>query len=400
MGLQAAFAVGLSPLRQNLIASSKRCYRDVSLRQVHGKEHCSHMGKTLSLLLASAPQSLRVRFALSLNLAAVTAKSTYSLVAARPQPEMTSGAHSSKLCALLGVPRGRHVLRPAFSFTSVGATQQQPPLFVPPTLTYPNLHTSMELTAVVDQILVFAFTFAANLFASVSGGGAGFVQFPMLILMGLPFATALGTHKVAVVFLGIGALAKKKSSHTQYGLDKHVAIAMMVLGCPAVVSGTLIVINVPSQAAEITVGMITIAMGVYTLVKKGFGSTGLEHRSPLRFALGCLCIIVIGMFSGSLSSGAGLFATLALTLVFGLELKRAILHTMVFVATIWNAVGAITVGAVTSIYWQWVPVMIIAAFMGSFLGTSLLFKLPVEKVRIIFSCVAILSGVLLVYTAF
>ena len=73
---------------------------------------------------------------------------------------------------------------------------------------------------------------------------------------------------------------------------------------------------------------------------------------------------------------------------------------MVFVATIWNAVGAITVGAVTSIYWQWVPVMIIAVFMGSFLGTSLLFKLPVEKVRIIFSCVAILSGVLLVYTAF
>ena len=94
----------------------------------------------------------------------------------------------------------------------------------------------MDTSALIDQILVFAFTFTANLFASVSGGGAGFVQFPLLILMGLPFATALGTHKVAVVFLGIGALAKKKSNN--YAIDKAVALAMLLIGCPAVVAGT------------------------------------------------------------------------------------------------------------------------------------------------------------------
>ena len=248
----------------------------------------------------------------------------------------------------------------------------------------------MDISAILDQVFVFTFTFVANLFASVSGGGAGFVQFPFLILMGLPFATALGTHKVAVVFLGVGALARKTSAHSAYSIDKAVAIAMLVLGCPAVVSGTLIVINVPTQAAELTVGIV---------VKKGFGSQGLEHRSKLRFFVGCLLVIIIGMFSGSLSSGAGLFATLTLSLVFGLELKRAILHTMIFVATIWNAVGAITVGAVTSIYWSWVPVMIIASFSGAYVGTTLLFKLPVNKVRIIFSLVAILSGCLLVFTA-
>ncbi len=255
----------------------------------------------------------------------------------------------------------------------------------------------MDGSAIIDQILVFAFTFTANLFASVSGGGAGFVQFPLLILMGLPFATALGTHKVAVVFLGVGALAKKKSS--QYSIDKAVAMVMLFLGCPAVVSGTLIVINVPTKSAELTVGIVTIVMGLYTMFKRGFGSKGLEHRSKTRFIIGCILIVLVGMFSGSLSSGAGLFATLTLAMVFGLELKRAIFHTMVFVATIWNAVGAVTVGAVTSIYWSWVPVMIVASFTGAFVGTSLLLKLPVEKVRLIFSGVAILSGCLLIYTA-
>lgn len=250
---------------------------------------------------------------------------------------------------------------------------------------------------IVDQLIIFVFTFVANLFASVSGGGAGFVQFPLLILMGLPFATALGTHKVAVVFLGIGALAKKKN--TAITLDKSVAWVMLLIGCPAVVAGTIIVISVPSQAAELTVGIITIMMGIYTLLKRGFGSKDMPERSLLRFVIGCILIVIVGMFSGSLSSGAGLFATLTLTMVFGLELKRAIFHTMVFVATIWNAVGAVTVGALTAIHWIWIPTMIVAAFTGAYVGTSLLIKLPVEKVRIIFSLVAILSGILLVYTS-
>ena len=255
----------------------------------------------------------------------------------------------------------------------------------------------MDMPAVWDQVIIFAFTFVANLFASVSGGGAGFVQFPLLILMGLPFATALGTHKVAVVFLGIGAMAKKKS--TAYHIDKRIMLVMLLIGCPAVVAGTLIIINVPAQIAELIVGLVTVAMGIYTLLKKSFGAEGLEHIPLWRFILGCMLILLVGLFSGSLSSGAGLFATLTLTLVFGLELKRAIYHTMVFVATLWNAVGAFTVGAVTAIYWQWIPAMIIASFTGAFVGTALLLKLPVAKVRIIFSLVSILSGVLLVYTS-
>lgn len=253
------------------------------------------------------------------------------------------------------------------------------------------------MSEVIDQILVFAFTFTANLFASVSGGGAGFVQFPLLILMGLPFATALGTHKIAVVFLGLGALFKEKGHYLK--IDKHIGLVMILLGCPAVVSGTLIVINVPTTAAELTVGIVTILMGIYTLFKKKFGEKDLPQRSKLRFVVGSLLMILIGMFSGSLSSGAGLFSTLTLTLVFGLELKRAIFHTMVFVATIWNFVGAFTVGTVTSIYWSWIPVMIIASFSGAYIGTALLLKLPVRSVKVIFSLVAILSGVLLITTA-
>ena len=252
---------------------------------------------------------------------------------------------------------------------------------------------------IIKQTVLFLITFVANLFASVSGGGAGFIQFPMLILLGLPFATALGTHKVAVVFLGLGAIARKKNLRN-FGFDRTISIIMLTLGCASVVAGSVIIISVPSDIAQIVLGFITIASGIYTLYKKDFGKRNIENRSAARTLIGTLCICLIGMFSGSLSSGAGLFATLTLAGVFGLELKRAIMHTMVFVATIWNAVGAVTIGALTGIHWQWLPVMIIAAFLGAFLGTSLLIKLSTSKVRLIFSLVSILSGGLLIYEGF
>ncbi len=252
---------------------------------------------------------------------------------------------------------------------------------------------------IIKQAILFIVSFTANLFASVSGGGAGFIQFPLLVLLGLPFATALGTHKVAVVFLGIGALARKGKLN-EYRFDKQISCIMLFLGGPAVILGSLIIIKLPTQAAEIALGIITICCGIYTLFKKSFGAKTIEHRSLQRNIIGAVLIFLVGLFSGSLSSGAGLFSTLTLAGVFGLELKKAIMHTMIFVATIWNAIGAITVGSLMGIHWQWVPVMIIATFTGAWLGTNLLLYLPVRIVRIIFSFVAMLSGVILLCEAF
>ena len=48
----------------------------------------------------------------------------------------------------------------------------------------------------------------ANALSAFAGGGAGLVQLPALILLGLPFASALATHKVASVALGVGAAGR------------------------------------------------------------------------------------------------------------------------------------------------------------------------------------------------
>lgn len=82
-----------------------------------------------------------------------------------------------------------------------------------------------------DQLILFVASFAANWFSALSGGGAGLIQFPMLIFLGLPFGVALATHKVATVFLGLGAALRHwRESH----LERRFSLAIVAAGVPGV----------------------------------------------------------------------------------------------------------------------------------------------------------------------
>ena len=63
-----------------------------------------------------------------------------------------------------------------------------------------NLHT---------KVLIFLISFISNTFSAISGGGAGLIQLPALILSGIPYYQALATHKIATVALGLGGFIKK-----------------------------------------------------------------------------------------------------------------------------------------------------------------------------------------------
>ena len=61
----------------------------------------------------------------------------------------------------------------------------------------------------IDSVWIFPLltlvSIAANFASAIAGGGAGLLQLPALIFLGLPFPIALSTHKVASVALGLGA---------------------------------------------------------------------------------------------------------------------------------------------------------------------------------------------------
>ncbi len=160
----------------------------------------------------------------------------------------------------------------------------------------------------VQQIILLLVSLLANIFSAFAGGGAGLIQFPALIFLGLPFGVALATHKVASVALGVGATIRNLREEA---LERRFALFILATGLPGVILGASVILAVPDRAAQIALGVLTAAMGVYSAFKPTLGQTHApQHRDRLGYVVGGAALFVIGALNGSLTSGTGLFVTL------------------------------------------------------------------------------------------
>jgi uncharacterized membrane protein YfcA len=221
----------------------------------------------------------------------------------------------------------------------------------------------------VEQFTLFVISLLANLFSAFSGGGAGLVQLPALIFLGLPFGMALATHKIASVALGIGATVRHLR---EGGLERRFVIFMLLAGVPGVIIGASLILQVPDRLAEIALGLLTLGLGVYSILSPSLGQTYQPtHRDRAGFSVGVAGLFLIGLLNGSLTSGTGLFVTLWLVRWFGLDYRRAVAHTLVMVGVFWNGSGALTLGLLGDVRWEWLPVLLAGSLLGGYLGAHL-----------------------------
>ncbi|MGF1547096.1 MAG: sulfite exporter TauE/SafE family protein [Thiotrichales bacterium] len=257
------------------------------------------------------------------------------------------------------------------------------------------MHSLASLDAALEQLILFLVALVANAFSSFSGGGAGLVQLPALIFLGLPFALALATHKVATVALGLGASLR----HWREGsLERAMMGLMLLAGLPGVIVGALAIVNVPDRAARVALGVLTLALGVYSVFKPQLGQAHTpRHRDPAGMLQGGLGLMLIGILNGSLTSGTGLFATLWLVRWFGMDYLRAVAHTLVIVGLFWNGTGALTLGIISEIHWPWLPALLLGSLLGGYLGAHLAIKQGNRFIKRAFEVVTILIGLKLLF---
>lgn len=219
------------------------------------------------------------------------------------------------------------------------------------------------------QILLFFISLVANIFSAFAGGGAGLIQFPILIFLGLPFGVALATHKVASVALGVGATLRNLREGS---LQKKQTLLIVAFGLPGVVLGASVILFVPDRSAEIALGVLTIGLGLYSVFKPELGQKEKDITfGRLRWLVGGLVLFLIGVLNGSLTSGTGLFVTIWLVQWFGMDYKRAVAHTLVLVGLFWNGTGALTLGLIGEIRWAWLPALLLGSVLGGYIGAHL-----------------------------
>jgi len=246
----------------------------------------------------------------------------------------------------------------------------------------------------LEQLLIFAISLIANIFSALSGGGAGLIQLPALIFLGLPFGLALATHKVATVALGLGATVRHLRDNR---LERRFALLMITSGVPGVIIGASVILQIPNRMAEIALGALTLGLSVYSFLSPKLGQDYRpHHRDRSGYLIGGAVLFFIGFLNGSLTSGTGLFATLWLVRWFGMDYTRAVAYTLVLVGIFWNATGAITLGMLGDIYWLWIPALLLGSVLGGYLGAHLAIIKGNTLIKRSFEVVTLLIGVKLI----
>jgi len=247
---------------------------------------------------------------------------------------------------------------------------------------------------VLDQLILLVASLVANFFSALSGGGAGLIQFPMLIFLGLPFGVALATHKVASVALGLGAtLRHLKESH----LERRFSLIILGAGLPGVVLGALTILHIPERAATLALGVLTLGLGLYSVFKPRLGMEHAPKNQQGRALVGGMAgLFVVGFLNGSITSGTGLFLTIWLIRYFGLDYTRAVAYTLILCGLIWNGTGALVLGVIGTVAWGWMPALLVGSIVGGYVGSHLAIRKGNLWIKRSFEAVTILIGLKLI----
>ena len=245
-----------------------------------------------------------------------------------------------------------------------------------------------------EYLLLFIVSLIANAFSAFAGGGAGLLQLPALIFLGLPFSVALATHKLASVALGIGATTRHFRERT---LEWRFSAIILASGLPGVVLGASLVLQLPDRVAELSLGILTAGLGIYSILSPNLGQRMESiHRTLSGYVIGGAVLFGIGILNGSLTSGTGLFVTLWLVRWFGLDYKQAVAYTLVLVGLFWNGSGALTLGLQGTIRWDWIPVLLIASLLGGYLGAHYSIMKGNRWIKRVYEGVTLLVGAKLI----
>ena len=207
------------------------------------------------------------------------------------------------------------------------------------------------------------------MFSAVSGGGAGLLQLPALILFGVPYYQALASLKLATVALGLGGSLRNYKSLKN---DVYVASQILIFGVPGVIIGTSIVEYLSEEYLYLFLGIISISIAVYSFIKSDLGLSSRNSELNLIHKIRFLIFIfLIGILNGSISSGTGLLTTILLIKTYGMDFLRAISLTFLTVGIFWNFTGAIFLSKIGSIPSNILILLLIGSFTGGFFGAHL-----------------------------
>ena len=246
-----------------------------------------------------------------------------------------------------------------------------------------------------EYLYLFFISIISNIFSAFSGGGAGVIQLPaILLLFDIAFINALAVHKVATVALGVGATS---TFMTKIKFDAILIFTLLLAGIPGVILGASLISLVDENIARVLLGIFISSIGIYTIYKKNYGEHNVAKKNSSKSILGLIIVFLIGFLNGSLSAGTGLIFTVIMISIYGMDYKKAIAYTLIVVGFFYNAIGALTLGMLTYINWEILPVLLLGSLMGGYFGAKISLSKSNRTIKVVYQFVTISVGISLIF---
>jgi len=233
-----------------------------------------------------------------------------------------------------------------------------------------------------EIILLCIAAFSAGFIDAIVGGG-GLIQTPsaLVLLPNLPVATVIGTLKIPAftgTFFAAAQYAKRVSfNYKQLG-------PMMGIAFMAAFSGSKLLTLVSNHFMKPFLLAVLVAVAIYTLFNKNFGSHTVKTHSAKREGWYAVAIsLVIGFYDGFIGPGAGSFLVLSFVTLLGYDFLRASAHAK-FVNLATNLGSIVFFAASGKIIYTIALPMAVCNGIGGLLGARLALLKGNAFIRIFF----------------
>ncbi|MGD8846400.1 MAG: TSUP family transporter [Desulfobacteraceae bacterium] len=234
-------------------------------------------------------------------------------------------------------------------------------------------------------IILFLGGFAAGFVDSIAGGG-GLISLPVLLSVGLPPQTALGTNKLQGTF---GTLSASYNYIRSGKVDLNESVAGIVFTFIGAAAGAWLIQSLDPGLLKHIIPVLLMAVFIYTVISKDLGVKRRDALMP-RGWFYLVFGLALGFYDGFFGPGTGSFWTAALMALLGYDMTRAAGATRImnFISNI-VALGVFIMGH--NVLYSAGICMAAGQIVGARIGSSLAIKRGARFIRPIFLTVVFLT---------
>jgi len=227
-------------------------------------------------------------------------------------------------------------------------------------------------------------------FVGTNTGGSALVTVPLLISLGVPPHAAVATSKVATV----GSMVAGLSQFHKHGkVDYQLAIPACVFAIAGSLIGAYLLLIVPFPLLRKSVGISTLLLTGFSLLKKQQVNAKIHSRGLKVF--GYFLFFITGLLGGFFG-GQAILATYVFLIIFNKTLIESIGTRKVTGLAI-ALPSVMFYAAHDMIYWPWALVLVSGTLIGSFFGSQYAIKKGDLWVKKIFMAISTLLSVKLLF---